>query len=481
MVHYSDTHKSSKASERIDRNAAAILEFADEVAALQIEARKKRVDRRRLKIVLFMSDLLCVLGPLVAWSLLYLPEHVAVAQTGLLAAVTLPTFMLVALNVNAYRLRDGAPTTVPIWPILTALAGSVLGLILLIFLVKNSSASRAVVTGSFMTSFLVLVVARTAFSAWAARRFPNGHFATLCIYDGVELNRNPRQTQISATQHGLSADAQNVEMIERLAAASREFDRLVVHCPPEKRNEWASILRSLSIPGEIVLPELAHLDPVGIRRRRAGITAVIASGPLRWHERGMKRLFDLFVVCLALPFLLLATLVIGLAIKLDSKGPVIFKQDRIGRDNRPFQIFKFRSMRTESLDHAGVQSTERGDPRITRLGAFLRRTSLDELPQLYNVLLGDMSLVGPRPHAKLSRAGDRLFWEVDEAYWLRHSVKPGITGLAQVRGHRGNTFHEDHLKERLNSDLEYVAEWSLLGDVRILFRTFGVLVHSNAF
>ena len=144
-------------------------------------------------------------------------------------------------------------------------------------------------------------------------------------------------------------------------------------------------------------------------------------------------------------------------------------------------MLKFRTMRVESEDADGDRSAARDDDRVTRVGAFLRRTSLDELPQLLNVFAGDMSLVGPRPHAIGSRAGEKLFWEVDEAYWLRHAAKPGMTGLAQVRGFRGATECENDLTDRLKSDLEYMTGWSLIRDVAILFRTVRVLVHQKAF
>lgn len=455
--------------------------FEAVVSRLRGEALRKRLLRQRFKFMAVLLDLLAVLLPLVAWSLLYLPAGTRVTQAVLLAGTVCPAYLIVAFNSDAFRLRDGPSLSVPIGAAVTSLLGSVGGLLLLIFLAKNSGISRVVVSGSIVTSLVLLVLGRSLLNRLAARRVSTSQFATLCLYDGIRLEPNPSQTQIDATKYGLAVDSSDADMVERLATVCKEFDRLVVHCPPEKRQAWAFLMRSLSIPAEIVLPELDTLNPIGIRKRKAGTSAIIGVGPMRWYERAMKRAFDLLVVGAALPFLVPLTLVIGLLIKLDSKGPMFFLQDRIGRDNRPFKIFKFRSMRTDMLDTGGVKSTERDDPRITKLGGFLRRTSLDELPQLYNVLLGDMSLVGPRPHAKLSRAGDRLFWEVDDAYWHRHSVKPGITGLAQIRGHRGNTFHEDHLRDRLSADLEYVANWSLMGDVRILFRTFGVLTHSNAF
>lgn len=118
---------------------------------------------------------------------------------------------------------------------------------------------------------------------------------------------------------------------------------------------------------------------------------------------------------------------------------------------------------------------------MTRVGRFLRRTSIDELPQLLNVLKGDMSIVGPRPHALGSQAGDKLFWQVDHRYWQRHSLKPGITGLAQVRGFRGATETETDLSSRLQADLEYLDGWSILRDIQIIFATFGVLAHDRAY
>jgi lipopolysaccharide/colanic/teichoic acid biosynthesis glycosyltransferase len=138
-------------------------------------------------------------------------------------------------------------------------------------------------------------------------------------------------------------------------------------------------------------------------------------------------------------------------------------------------------MRADLCDANGNQSTQRDDDRITRVGRIIRATSMDELPQLLNVLRGDMSLVGPRPHALGSLAGSKLFWEVDQRYWHRHACKPGITGLAQVRGFRGATHESKDLSNRLHADLEYLAGWSIWRDVAILFRTFRVLVHKNAY
>jgi lipopolysaccharide/colanic/teichoic acid biosynthesis glycosyltransferase len=144
-------------------------------------------------------------------------------------------------------------------------------------------------------------------------------------------------------------------------------------------------------------------------------------------------------------------------------------------------MFKFRSMRQDTLDHEGNRSAARDDDRITRIGAIIRRTSIDELPQILNGLKGDMSIVGPRPHALGSCANDKYFWDIDRKYWQRHSLKPGLTGLAQVRGHRGATEKEKDLTDRLQSDLEYIANWSIQRDIGIVVRTVQVLMHENAF
>lgn len=178
------------------------------------------------------------------------------------------------------------------------------------------------------------------------------------------------------------------------------------------------------------------------------------------------------------PILLLT----ALAIKLESRGPVLFKQQRQGFNNKPFSMLKFRSMYTDDCDANGVKSTLRDDPRVTRVGKIIRGLSIDELPQLINVVIGDMSLVGPRPHAFGSTAGNKKFEEIVERYAARHRMLPGMTGLAQVRGFRGNTDTEDKLLKRVESDLEYIRRWSLTLDLEILLRTILVVIFpKNAF
>ena len=200
------------------------------------------------------------------------------------------------------------------------------------------------------------------------------------------------------------------------------------------------------------------------------------------RARRLKRMEDIAGALIALAVFALPMLLVALAIRLDSPGPILFRQRRAGLGNRDFVLLKFRTMRAERCEARMRAQVTRDDPRLTRLGAFLRRTSLDELPQLLNVLHGEMSLVGPRPHAPETRAAGRLFAEIVPDYAVRHVVKPGITGLAQVRGLRGETRTEEALIRRVESDFEYIRRWSLLLDLWILLRTaFCVLGMRNAY
>ena len=234
-----------------------------------------------------------------------------------------------------------------------------------------------------------------------------------------------------------------------------------------------------------------------------------------WHAAA-KRTTDIALTLLGLAFFGPLMLIVALLIRIDSAGPALFRQRRIGLDGRGFEMLKFRTMHLEPVrcrpthrpgsesllhrvihvsgdaasdDHAlateppaRLRQATRNDPRVTRVGALLRRLSLDEMPQLLNVLRGEMSIVGPRPHAPGTCAGGRLFEDVALRYDARHRVKPGMTGLAQVRGWRGETDTEDKLLNRLACDLEYIDTWSFRADLEIIWRTlFAVFRMRNAY
>jgi exopolysaccharide biosynthesis polyprenyl glycosylphosphotransferase len=184
-----------------------------------------------------------------------------------------------------------------------------------------------------------------------------------------------------------------------------------------------------------------------------------------------KRVFDIAVASAALLFLAPLLLATAVAIKVSSPGPVLFFQYRYGYRNRRFKIYKFRSMRMDACDAAGVKQTVRGDSRITPIGRILRKTSLDEIPQLFNVIKGDMSLVGPRPHVPGMLAADLPYEDLVPYYFQRHSALPGITGLAQVSGCRGSTVEPNRAISRIDYDLDYIEKWSLRMDIMIIART----------
>jgi hypothetical protein len=200
------------------------------------------------------------------------------------------------------------------------------------------------------------------------------------------------------------------------------------------------------------------------------------------RARRFKRAVDIAISMVGLALLAVVGPLLILAIRLESPGPALFRQRRVGLHGAPFTMLKFRTMRAAPAQTGALCQATRGDPRVTRLGCWLRRLSLDELPQFINVFLGDMSIVGPRPHAPGTRAGGRLFEDVTHRYAARHCVKPGMTGLAQIRGWRGETDTEDKLLRRVECDLEYIATWSPGLDFWIMLRTAGpVLCMRNAY
>lgn len=184
-----------------------------------------------------------------------------------------------------------------------------------------------------------------------------------------------------------------------------------------------------------------------------------------------KRIFDAVAASSALFLFSPLFIAIAILIKLTSRGPVFFHQYRYGYRNKLFKIYKFRSMHTNLGDAAGIQQTVQGDSRITAIGRILRSTSLDEIPQLINVIKGDMSLVGPRPHVPGMLAANTLYEDLVPYYFQRHTARPGITGLAQVCGCRGSTAEANNAIARIDYDLDYIEKWSLRMDIMIIART----------
>lgn len=201
--------------------------------------------------------------------------------------------------------------------------------------------------------------------------------------------------------------------------------------------------------------------------------------PLGDWDSIIKTISDKLIASVALLVTSPIMLLIAAAIKLESRGPVLFKQSRYGFNNELIKVYKFRSMYADNCDADAVKLVSKGDPRVTRIGRLIRKASLDELPQLFNVLQGGLSLVGPRPHATQAKADNALYQEAVEGYYARHRVKPGITGWAQVNGWRGETDTVEKIQRRVEHDLFYIENWSLLLDLYILLRTPFALVNTD--
>lgn len=204
--------------------------------------------------------------------------------------------------------------------------------------------------------------------------------------------------------------------------------------------------------------------------------------PIYGMNAFVKRCFDLVFASLAVIAFAPLMLVIAVLIKLESRGPVLFRQKRHGFNNKPIEVLKFRSMYVDQCDATAVKAVRRGDARVTRVGRFIRRTSIDELPQFFNVLKGELSLVGPRPHAMAARTGDIQYTAVSNAYTARHKVKPGVTGWAQVKGWRGELNSDEKIRARIEHDLYYIENWSVWLDLKILLMTpIALVTTKNAY
>jgi Undecaprenyl-phosphate glucose phosphotransferase len=263
------------------------------------------------------------------------------------------------------------------------------------------------------------------------------------------------------------------ELIEFARIA--RIDMLIVSLPLTAESRVLSMLKQLWVlPVDIRLS--AHSNQLHFRPRSYSYIGSVPmldifDKPINDWDSVAKRAFD--IVFSVLGIILAAPIMIAtaIAIKLESKGPVIFRQERHGFNNEIINVLKFRSMYADQCDPTARKLVTKGDPRVTRVGRFIRKTSIDELPQFFNALRGDLSLVGPRPHALSAQAQHRLYNEVVEGYFARHRVKPGVTGWAQINGWRGEVDTEEKIRSRTEFDLYYIENWSLLFDLKILLLT----------
>lgn len=307
----------------------------------------------------------------------------------------------------------------------------------------------------------------------------SGEFQVVGVYDDRLTSQEPAPTASRIGRHELRGTI--TELVRHFR--ERPVDEIIIALPWRDNERIAEILKSLkALPANVRLCP----DTLGFELPTRGFVTVadvpmmsIFERPLSgWHIVA-KALEDRVLAAVALLLAAPLMLFIALAIKLDSQGPVLFGQRRYGFNNNEFLVYKFRTMRVDACGADDTRQATRNDPRVTLVGAFLRRTSLDELPQLFNVLKGDMSLVGPRPHAI---AHNEQFATMIDDYLSRHRVKPGITGWAQINGLRGEIDSPRKMQLRVQHDLYYIDNWSLLLDLKILLLTpFLGFVHKNAY
>lgn len=379
----------------------------------------------------------------------------------------------------------------------------VLMLIALAYFTQTSLAfSRGFVVGWIVISFGLLLVVRVLFLLRVDTWRRDGRLSLeVAIIGAGELSRQLiRQLQRDGAGRyriaGIFDDAPPggvtsvegypvigpIDDLVRLAQI-RTFDEVVVALPWAGGGAITAVLKKLkTVPVNVkICPEHVgwSLPTIGFHAL-GGIPMLTAlERPLSGWSLVVKAVEDRVLSAIALLVFAPLLAAIAIAIKLDSPGPVLFRQKRYGFANNEFTVFKFRTMRHRPVEEPDVPQARRNDPRITRLGAFLRRSSLDELPQLLNVLIGDMSLVGPRPHAV---AHNVQFAQVIDDYLSRHRVKPGITGWAQINGLRGETDTPEKMRARVEHDLYYIDNWSLLLDLKILLLTpLRGFVNKNAY
>jgi Undecaprenyl-phosphate glucose phosphotransferase len=371
-----------------------------------------------------------------------------------------------------------------------------IGLALLFFMKSGDMVSRVWFIGFFLSGLVGLLIGRGIIALFVKRMTRMGRLERRTALVGGGESAEALIRALEAQSHtGIricgvfddrsddrSADLVggypklgNVEDLVEFARRTR-LDLVIFTMPISAEQRLLQMLRKLWVlPIDIRLA--AHMSKLRFRPRSYSYIGAVPvldvfDRPLADWDVVLKWAFDKVIGTLAIVALSPIMILTAIAIKLDSKGPVFFRQKRYGFNNEMVEVFKFRSMYVEGCDATASKLVTKDDPRVTRVGRFIRKTSLDELPQLFNVLFtGNLSLVGPRPHAVHAKAENRLYDQVVDGYFARHKVKPGITGWAQINGWRGETDTEDKIQRRVEHDLYYIENWSILFDLYILIRT----------
>jgi len=363
------------------------------------------------------------------------------------------------------------------------------------FLKMSADFSRVWFGGWFVTGVLALLALRLLVARFVRRWARNGAMERRAIIVGGGKSAEGLIRSIEAQAYndiricGIFDDRDDrrsppvvagypkLGTIAELTAFARiaRIDMLIVSLPISAEKRVLAMLKKLWVlPVDIRLS--AHSAELQFRPRAYSYIGSVPmldifDRPINDWDSVAKRAFDIvfsLIGIVAFSPIMLAT---AIAIKLDSRGPVFFKQKRHGFNNEVIEVFKFRSMYADQSDPTAKKSVTKNDPRVTRVGRFIRKTSIDELPQFFNSLMGSLSLVGPRPHAVAAQSHNLLYTEVVDGYFARHKVKPGVTGWAQINGWRGEMDTDEKIRKRTEFDLFYIENWSLWLDLKILFLT----------
>lgn len=409
------------------------------------------------------------------------------------ALIAIICFSFIGRGLGIYRSQRGISLAQLIWPMLVAWVVSIVILVFLAYIFKASSEySRIVIGVWFFTAILGLVLWRFIVrSTLSYYRLKGYNTRSVAIVGAGEAGNRIGRVIKETPSFGLNLKGyydnrkggDNRIADDLVAPIIGGFDDLIGSA---KSGEFDLIYIAISLKGEELISKMikdltdtkasVHLVPdffifdlLHSRFINLGpvLTISVSESPFFGVDGWLKRIEDIILSSLIIMIIAIPMLFIAAGVKLSSSGPVLFKQRRYGIDGNLIKVWKFRSM-TVCDDGDTVVQAKKGDARVTPFGAFLRRTSLDELPQFINVLMGGMSVVGPRPHAV---AHNEEYRKLISGYMLRHKVKPGITGWAQVNGWRGETDTIEKMEQRVEHDVDYIRHWSLWWDLKIVFRT----------
>jgi Undecaprenyl-phosphate glucose phosphotransferase len=485
---------------RVAEGSEVSLPSVLEHALRQNNARRLRISDEIFGGLIACLDMLIVMAVAGIAYVVYLQVIVADTATNppnYVAVAALATAILLQRLVSrrAYLVSELRNTPQQVKRVIAAWSLAIVLLVVAGYLLKFSeTVSRVWLVSWYAGTLLCLVASRCAVGNVLTRWGDNGHFFRSAVVVGAaSLGRRFVECSMDDPTLGLRVIGLFDDRIQRVPRQIRgvpvlgriadlpaftrycKVDLVIIAMPlsaDRRIHQVVSQLRALDVDVSVLGDAIGFSLPQSPVSYPAGVPAFdLMKRPISGWYSVAKRGLDIGLSFAALVLLMPLFAAIAAAIKLDDPGKALFRQKRLGFNGQTFYIYKFRTMRSEATDADAQILVSRGDSRVTRIGRILRRTSLDELPQLWNVLIGDMSLVGPRPHALKAKAADRLYDEVVAEYAVRHRVKPGITGWAQVKGWRGETDTVEKIKGRVEHDLYYIDNWSLAFDLRILLMT----------